>query len=208
MINTSSRHSARTIYQRIMLTLYGIALLTCFICNLAVSHSLSWFFIVFCSVALAFSVTNLPLLLPGHKLLGSAFAVTVFLYLLLYVCNLYTGGGWFVRYAVPIASFSVAFAWLMLLTIAARRINWFYRSAVLSLLSGILILTQNVWVSMVIDGRPESFGAFFQAQFSEKGAGYIGNAILAACFFIYFLIGILLGILASVRHSATKNRAH
>ena len=91
MINTSSRHPARTIYQRIMLTLYGIALLTCFICNLAVSHSLSWFFIVFCSVALAFSVTNLPLLLPGHKLLGSAFAVTVFLYLLLYVCNLYTG---------------------------------------------------------------------------------------------------------------------
>ena len=139
MIKTSSRHPARTIYQRIMLTLYGIALLTCFICNLAVSHSLSWFFIVFCSVALAFSVTNLPLLLPGHKLLGSAFAVTVFLYLLLYVCNLYTGGGWFVRYAVPIASFSVAFAWLMLLTIAARRINWFYRSAVLSLLSGILI---------------------------------------------------------------------
>ena len=40
--------------------LYGIALLTCFICNLAVNGTLSWFWIVFSALILAFTITNLP----------------------------------------------------------------------------------------------------------------------------------------------------
>ena len=33
----------------IMLALYGLSLLICFICNLAIQHTLSWFFIVLAS---------------------------------------------------------------------------------------------------------------------------------------------------------------
>lgn len=36
-------------YRHIMLALYGLSLLICFICNLAIQHTLSWFFIVLAS---------------------------------------------------------------------------------------------------------------------------------------------------------------
>ena len=42
--------------------LYGTALLVCFICNLAVSHTLSWFFVVLTSELTAASLTLLPVL--------------------------------------------------------------------------------------------------------------------------------------------------
>ena len=42
--------------------IYGIALVTCFICNLAVQHTLSWFFIVLTSELVAASLTLLPIL--------------------------------------------------------------------------------------------------------------------------------------------------
>ena len=40
-------------YRHIMLALYGLSLLICFICNLAIQHTLSWFFIVLASEAIA-----------------------------------------------------------------------------------------------------------------------------------------------------------
>ncbi|HEY5231820.1 MAG TPA: helix-turn-helix transcriptional regulator, partial [Galbitalea sp.] len=41
---------------------YGAALLTCFIVNLSVSQTLSWFWIVVTAIAASFSLTTLPLL--------------------------------------------------------------------------------------------------------------------------------------------------
>lgn len=41
---------------------YAAALVTCFIVNLSVAHTLSWFWIVFTALATAFSLTSLPLL--------------------------------------------------------------------------------------------------------------------------------------------------
>ena len=41
---------------------YAVATLACFICNLAIYHTLDWFWIVLTSLMLAFSFTNLPLL--------------------------------------------------------------------------------------------------------------------------------------------------
>lgn len=73
---------------------YSVALLTCFICNLAISHRLDWFFIVLASLGLAFSVTTLPVLLKKERLVISMLSASACLLLLLLACGLYTGGGW------------------------------------------------------------------------------------------------------------------
>lgn len=80
---------------------YGIALIPCFICNLAIDKTLSWFWIVLSALILAFTFTNLPKLIKKYKLIliplsqFSAFA------LLLGVCCIYSSGDWFL---IPVLS--------------------------------------------------------------------------------------------------------
>lgn len=74
---------------------YGIALTTCFICNLAVNKTLSWFWIVLAALLLAFTFTNLPKLIKKHKLLLLPLSMFISLCTLLAVCCIYTNGNWF-----------------------------------------------------------------------------------------------------------------
>ena len=74
---------------------YGIALLTCFIVNLAVNQTLSWFWIVLSALLLAFTFTNLPGILKKHKLILLPASSYLALVLLLGVCCIYTSGYWF-----------------------------------------------------------------------------------------------------------------
>lgn len=74
---------------------YAIALIPCFICNLAINKTLSWFWIVLSSLLLAFSFTNLPQLLKKHKLLLIPLFNYLSLCLLLGVCCIYTKGNFF-----------------------------------------------------------------------------------------------------------------
>ena len=72
---------------------YAIALLTCFICNIAVNHTLSWFFIVLTALICAYSfIPTFTLFFKSKKLL--VFAVTSYIStcLLLLTCAVYTGG--------------------------------------------------------------------------------------------------------------------
>lgn len=78
-----------------LLISYAATLLTCFIVNLSVSHTLTWFWIVLPAVALAFCLTVLPMLpvrAPGWwALTGSV--VSLFALLLVVWLN-YTQGSW------------------------------------------------------------------------------------------------------------------
>ena len=74
---------------------YGIALITCFICNLAIDGTLSWFWIVVSALLLAFTFTNLPKILQNHKLILLPLSMYLALCLLLRVCCIYTKGDWF-----------------------------------------------------------------------------------------------------------------
>ena len=84
---------------------YGIALIVCFICNLCIDKTLSWFFIVLSSIILSFTCTNLPKLIKGYKLIFIPLSIYSAVCLLLGVCCIYTGGSWFF-----IATLSVFFA--------------------------------------------------------------------------------------------------
>lgn len=91
--------------------IYGLALLTCLICNLAVDGSLSWFFIVLTSIMVAFSLTCVPILAEKHRGIITLSAFFVSTLILLFSCDLYTGGDWFWVAAVSVAfGFSLVFA--------------------------------------------------------------------------------------------------
>jgi transcriptional regulator with XRE-family HTH domain len=75
---------------------YAIAIAVCFICNLAVFHTLNWFWIVLTACALAFCFTNLPFLLQRSRLTVSLGAASGCLVLLLLACWVNVGGWWII----------------------------------------------------------------------------------------------------------------
>lgn len=83
---------------------YILTLIPCFICNLVVNKTLSWFWIVLSALILAFTFTHLPKLIKKHKLILLPTSMYLALCLLLGVCAIYSGGTWFF-----IATFSVLF---------------------------------------------------------------------------------------------------
>jgi len=74
---------------------YALALIPCFICDLAINKSLTWFWIVLSSLILAFTFTNLPKYIKKHKLIFVPLSQYLAFTLLLGVCCIYTKGNWF-----------------------------------------------------------------------------------------------------------------
>ena len=74
---------------------YALTLIPCFICNLAIDKTLSWFWIVLCSLILSFTFTNLPKLIKKYKLIFIPLSQFLALTLLLGVIALYSNGKWF-----------------------------------------------------------------------------------------------------------------
>ena len=124
---------------------YLVALLVCFICNIAVNKTLSWFWIVLAALILAFSFTNLPGRIKRHRLIFIPLSMYASLCILLAVCAIYTRGDWFF-----VASFAVFFGISLIFTpiyIAKleifrkfRKYNDFVTVAVCFLLLNILLM--------------------------------------------------------------------
>ncbi len=85
-----------------LLFAFAAGIITCFVCNLAVSGTLSWFFLVLTSEMVAASLILLPLFLPSRRCLWTLGSFTVSLGLLLLACCLYTGGDWFFVSYIPV----------------------------------------------------------------------------------------------------------
>lgn len=72
-----------------------IPVVVCLICNIAIGHSLDWFFIVLASLMVLASITVVPLVLEEKRGLYTLGAFTVSLLFLLLVCDIYSKGSWF-----------------------------------------------------------------------------------------------------------------
>lgn len=90
--------------------IYVVAPVTCFICDLAVFHTLDWFWIVLAALMLAFSFTNLPAMVGKNKLPICLGAATGSLVLLMLACWLYAGG-WWVLGGAAITAVCLALPW-------------------------------------------------------------------------------------------------
>ena len=109
-VDAKKFRTIKKVYIYIWTILYGIALLTCFIVNLAVDKTLSWFFIVFGALLLAASLTLVPVLVKRKKGLITLGAFFGALNLLLLICNIYTSGNWFlITFVALLFSFSIIF---------------------------------------------------------------------------------------------------
>lgn len=130
--------------------LYGIAIIACFITNIAVNRKLSWFFIVLASIALAFSVTCLPSLLKSSRAVLAFAAATGCTYILEFVCCLYTGGDWLFRIGYPITTLSVVLMWLIMLTIRYLNQNVFVKAGIILLILAAAAITINPYAGYLI----------------------------------------------------------
>jgi len=86
------------------MVLYGIALITCFICNLAVDHTLSWFFVVLAALICAFTfVPTVTSFFETKKLLAFCVSTYLSICLLLFTCAVYTNGlSWFLTACIGV----------------------------------------------------------------------------------------------------------
>lgn len=91
---------------------YAIAVVVCFICDLAVFHTLDWFWIVLTGCALGFCFTNLPFLVRKNKAPICLGAASGCLILLLLACWWYAGGWWIIGgLAITAACLALPWGW-------------------------------------------------------------------------------------------------
>ena len=130
----------RNIYLWTWNGIYGAAILTCLICNLAITHALTWFFIAVTSCMTAYSLANLPLLVTKRKGLVTLGSFFLSLNLLLLTCCLYTSGHWFfVSFTSLLFGFSVVFAPIVLRSLVLPK-KWGAHKALLSMGADTLLL--------------------------------------------------------------------
>lgn len=99
-------------FRRFCLAGYVIAIAACLIADLAIFHTLDWFWIVLASLALSFCFTNLPWLVDRNKITVCLGAATVCLLLLLLACWYYAGGWWVIGgLAVTAVSLTLPWGW-------------------------------------------------------------------------------------------------
>lgn len=90
---------------------YAVALVICFICNIAVNGTLSWFFIVLASLLCAYSfIPTFTLFFEANKLLVFIVSSLASVSLLLLTCAIYTG----TVYWVPTACFGIMIGYSLL----------------------------------------------------------------------------------------------
>lgn len=89
-------------YSLFFLISYAVSILTCFICNLAVNKTLSWFWIVFSALALSFSFTNMPKLIKRHRIILIPLLEFLALVILFAVCSISAKGNWFLVVTISV----------------------------------------------------------------------------------------------------------
>lgn len=94
----------RSTWIRVPTIAYAVALLTSFICNLAVNHTLSWFFIVLAALICAYTFApTVSCFFESKKLLVFSVSSCLSICLLLFTCAVYTKGlSWFLTACIGV----------------------------------------------------------------------------------------------------------
>ena len=131
---------------------YIIGIITCFICNLAIDHKLSWFFIVLVGILISFSITSIPFYLKNdkYKLLKVTSIVTVLVYLLLFVINSLNHSNWLLD-SYLIATFVFIFLWTYVLICTFTKIAVNYKIAIILILLAFGTLLTNSVCAKVLN---------------------------------------------------------
>lgn len=198
----SIRPKANFIYIYTTSVIYAIALLACLITNRAVSGRLSWFYIVLSAIALAYCITDLPAILHKSKILAPAALATVMVYILLGVCNWFSGGNWLLSYAYPIATVALIFIWGIILVARSRRMNMMLKSAVISFIVGLGSVVIQFLVDHIADGTVDFYNYI---SLNYWPSDLIGNKVVFLCTVAYTIITLALIIMIKGLKNADGN---
>lgn len=91
--------------------MYLISIITCFIVNLAVNHTLSWFWIVLTSCLTAFTfIPTCTRFFRKYKFLAFLLSTLLSMFILFITCSIYTSGNWyFVAFAGTLLGYFAIF---------------------------------------------------------------------------------------------------
>lgn len=131
---------------------YLIALITCFICNLAIDHKMSWFLIVLTSIGISFSITNLPFYLKKDKyrVAKISLIVTILIYILLFITNLVNNDNWLFQ-AFAIATFEFILLWLGIVICTFTKIDKYYKISISLILLSICTAFTNPFCEKILN---------------------------------------------------------
>lgn len=134
--------------------LYSVALLTCFICNLAINHTLSWFFIVLTALLCAYSfIPTFTSFFSSKKLL--VFTLTSFssICLLLFTCAAYTKTlFWFPVACIGVLmGYTLLFLPILLSKTKIKRFRFIISFSLIILLTILLLLSIYVWQPFMLN---------------------------------------------------------
>ena len=196
---------------------YLLAILTCFIVNVAVSNTLSWFFIVSASIICAYTFfPTITWMVDKHKklmFLGSTF---VSLFLLFLTCSVYTHNYWFMIATVGLLlGYFIAFYPLLFKDIKSKLQGKLSRCFLLGYFLGMFILTvlllisiylyysYNLGVALLVTGGvfmlPLAFGVLNLFEISKT----LNKPILISLAVILFLL-ILVGLGRAIYLKSTE----
>lgn len=127
---------------------YAVALLTCFICNLAVNHTLSWFFIVLTALLCAYAfIPTFTVFFKSQKLL--IFVATSFasICLLLFTCAVYTHTlFWFPTACIgTLMGYILLFLPMLLSKTKIKNVRFMISFVLIFLLAILLLQSIHVW---------------------------------------------------------------
>ena len=127
---------------------YGVALITCFICNLAVNHTLSWFFVVLAALICAFTfVPTVISFFETNKLLAFSVSTYLSICLLLFVCAVYTRDlSWFLTACIGVLmGYGMVFVPVLLSKTNYARYKYIISFTILLLLTVLMMIHIRLW---------------------------------------------------------------
>ncbi|MCP3426929.1 helix-turn-helix domain-containing protein [Rothia sp. AR01] len=138
---------------------YAATLLACLVVNLSVQHTLSWSWIVLGAVALAFSLTTLPLLVRRRRGWAALAGALVSLAAMLGAVELLYGGG-FYRVTMASVLLGAVLVWGPLLVRSFGTPGLRRHAAVLALAADTVALLLFLWLVLDATGQGAWFGVF------------------------------------------------
>ena len=129
---------------------YAVALLTCFVCNLAVNQTLSWFFIVLTALICAYSfIPTYTFFFNSKKLLVFFVSTYLSICLLLFACAVYTNGlSWFLTACIGVLiGYEVIFVPVFLSQTKMSRYKFIISFTAACVLTILLLLNIHIWNS-------------------------------------------------------------
>ena len=134
---------------------YPIALLICFICNLAVNHTLSWFFIVLTALTCAYTfIPTVTVFVRSRRLLTFIGSTYLSICLLLFTCGAYTDTLYWVLTACigVLIGYNILFFPIITAGSRIRRYRFIISLTNALILTLLLLLSVNVWYSFNLGG--------------------------------------------------------